>query len=126
MLIDSCTRVAWAEVVEEIQSLTVMFSVLGMLNLLKLRYGIKFATVLTDNGADFGRGVHASNKPTHPFERMHLELGIKHVYRPPYRPQPNGKVARFRRRVQEEQQEDNVFATMEAFQGELEHISTTK
>ena len=46
-LIDSCTRVAWAEVVEDIQSLTVIFSVLHMLNLLKLRYGIKIATVLT-------------------------------------------------------------------------------
>ena len=36
-LIDSCTRIAWAEVVEDIKSLTVMFSVLRMLNLLNLR-----------------------------------------------------------------------------------------
>ena len=43
---DCCTRVAWAEVVEDIKSLTVMFSVLRMLNLLKLRYAIKFASVL--------------------------------------------------------------------------------
>ena len=91
-----------------------------MLNLLKLRYGIKFATVLTDNGAEFGRGVPASNKRTHPIERMLQELGIQHVYRPPYRPQTNGKVERFRRRVQAELLADMVFASMEAFQGELE------
>ena len=51
---------------------------------------------------------------------MLLELGIKHVYTPPYRPQPNGKVERFRRTVQEKLLEDMVFASMEAFQGELE------
>ena len=119
-LIDSCTRVAWAEVVEDIQSLTVIFSVLRMLNLLKLRYGIKIATVLTDNEAKFGSGVHASNKRTHPIERMLQELGIKHVYTPPYRPQTTGKAERFRRTVQAELLEDIVFASMEAFQGELE------
>ena len=48
------------------------------------------------------------------------ELGIKHVYTPPYRPQPNGKVERFWRTVQEELLEAMVFPSLEAFQGELE------
>ena len=119
-LIDSCTRIAWAEVVEDIKSLTVMFSVLRMLNLLNLRYAIKFTSVLTDNGAEFGSGVHASNKRTHPFERMLLELGIKHRYTQPYRPQTNGKIERFWRTVQEDLLEDMVFSSLEALQGELE------
>ena len=119
-LIDSCTRVAWAEVVEDIKSLTVMFSVLRMLNLLKLRYAIKFGSVLRDNGAEFGSGVHASNKRTHPLEGMLVELGIKHRYTPPYRPQTNGKVERFWGRVQEDLLADMVFSSLEALQGELE------
>ena len=36
-LIDRCTRLACSEVVEDIQSLRVIFSVLRMVNLLKLR-----------------------------------------------------------------------------------------
>ena len=76
--------------------------------------------MLTDNGAEFGSGAHASNKRTDPFERMLHELGIKHVYTPPYRPESNGKVERFWRRVQEELVEDKVFPCLEAFQGELE------
>ena len=91
--------------------------------MLKLRYAIKFASVLTDNGAELGSGVHASNKRTHPFERMLLELGIKHVYTPPYRLQTNGKVERFWRTVQEDLLEDMVFSSLEAFQGE--NISST-
>ena len=94
-----------------------MCSVLRMLNLLKLRCGIKFASVLTDNGAELGSGAHASNKRTHPCERMLHELGIKHVYTPPYRPQTNGKVERFWRTVQEELLEDMVFFFSGSFPG---------
>ena len=94
-----------------------MCSVLRMLN---LRYGIKFASVLTDNGAELGSGAHASNKRTQPVARMLLELRIKHVYTPPYRPQTNGKVERFWRTVQEELLADMVFPSLKAFQGELE------
>ena len=54
-LIDSCTRVVWAEVVEDIKAITVMFTVLKMINIIKQRYNIKYAEVLTDNGAEFGR-----------------------------------------------------------------------
>ena len=49
-VIDSCTRVAWAEVVEDIKSLSVMFATLKSLNLLNKDYEIQFSEVLTDNG----------------------------------------------------------------------------
>ena len=119
-IVDSCTRIAWAEVVEDIQSLTVMFAVLRLFNLINLRYQIQFSEVLTDNGAEFGSGISANNKQTNPFERMLQELGIKHRYTRPYRPQTNGKVERFWRTLKEDLIEDMVFDSLDHFKEELE------
>lgn len=117
-VIDSCTRVAWAEVVEDVTSLTVMFATLRCLNYISAEYNIKFAEVLTDNGAEFGpRG--SNNKSNHPFERMLIELGIKHRYTMPYRPQTNGKVERFWRTLKEDLIEGTTFESIEEFKEEL-------
>jgi len=118
-LVDSCTRIAWAEVVEDIQALTVMFASLRLLNWIKLRYQIEFLEVLTDNGAEFGQGRLSGNKERHPFERMLKELGMKHRYTRPYRPQTNGKVERFWRTLQEDLIEDTVFDSLDHFKQEL-------
>ena len=88
-LVDSCTRLAWVEVVEDIKSLSVMFAALKSINLLNMEYGVKFEAILTDNGREL---ASPGKKDQHPFERMLLELGIKHRYTRPYRPQTNGKV----------------------------------
>ena len=53
-VLDDCTRVAWAELVEDIKALTVMFATMRCLNHLYKRWQIKFAEVLTDNGPEFG------------------------------------------------------------------------
>ena len=53
-VVDSCSRIAWAEIIEDIKSLTVMFAVLKSLNILAQHYQVKFAEVLTDNGPEFG------------------------------------------------------------------------
>ena len=52
-VLDACTRLAWAEVVTDLKSLTVMFSALKSFNLLHQRYQLQFAEVLTDKA---GRG----------------------------------------------------------------------
>lgn len=119
-LIDSCSRVAWAEVVEDIQSLTVMFSVLRLMNLIHRRYQIQFQEVLTDNGPEFGSGRFAKNKHSNPFERMLCEMGIKHRYTKPYRPQTNGKVERFWKTLKEDLLEETVFDSLDDFKAELE------
>ena len=82
-VIDDCTRLAWAEVVEDIRSLTVMFSTLRILNLLNKRYELRFEEMMSDNGPEF---CSRNNKLFHPFERMLLELGVRHRYTRPYRP----------------------------------------
>ena len=117
-IIDSCTRIAWAEVVDDIKALTVMFSTLRCLNIIADRYRIKFQEVLTDNGPEMGRR-ESGKKAEHPFERMLMELGIKHRYIRPYRPQTNGKVERFWRTLEEDMLEDVTFNSPDHLKDEL-------
>ncbi len=116
-VIDDCTRIAWAEVVEDIRSLTVMFSTLRLFNVLKRRYEIQFEEVMSDNGSEFSS---RNNKLEHPFERMLLELGVRHRYTRPYRPQTNGKIERFWRTMNEDLIDGTTFDTIEKFKSELE------
>ena len=74
-VMDACTRWAGAEVVPDLKSLTVMFRALKSCNLLKQRYPLQFAEVVTDNGSECAAPTQPA---THPFERMLLELGITH------------------------------------------------
>ena len=97
-LIDAYTRLAWAEVVGDIKSLSVMFAVLKSINFLNAEYGIQFEAILTDNGPEM---ASPRNTEGHPMERMLNELGIKHRYTRPYRPQTNGKIERFASRIGE-------------------------
>lgn len=117
-IIDSATRIAWAELVEDIKSLTVMFAVLKSLNILADHYQIKFKEVLTDNGPEFGT-KESKKKKEHPFERMLMELEIKHRYTRPYRPQTNGKAERFWRTIEEDLLEETTFESEEELKEEL-------
>ena len=115
-LIDACTRLVWAEVVEDIKSLSVMFASLKCINLLNAEYGIQFEAILTDNGPEVASPRKVSE---HPFERMLYELGIKHRYTRPYRPQTNGKIERFWRTLNEDLLEDTTFDSVEHLKNEL-------
>lgn len=118
-VIDGYSRIAWAEVIEDVKSLTVMFSVLRSFNMISNRYHIQFESVITDNGAEFGSGKDINNKMDNPFERMLLEMGIKHKYTKPYRPQTNGKVERFWKTLNEDMLEDACYENIEDFKNEL-------
>lgn len=117
-VLDGYSRLAWAEVVEDIKSLTVMFSVLRCFNMIMDEYGIQFERVLTDNGPEFGpKG--STKKKEHPFERMLMELGVKHSYTRPYRPQTNGKVERFWRTLNYDLIEETTFESEKEFRNLL-------
>lgn len=118
-VVDDCTRITWVEVVEDIKSLTVMFSVLRLINVINDRYTIQFEKVMTDNGPEFGSGRYAKNKDTNPFERMLKELGIKHRYTRPYRPETNGKVERFWKTLKQDMLEDTQYKDMETLKSSL-------
>lgn len=117
-VIDDYSRLAWAEVVEDITSLTVMFASLKCFNILADHYQLKFEEILSDNGPEFGPRM-SKQKQNHPFERMLMELGIKHRYTRPYRPQTNGKVERFWRTLEDDLIRDTHFDSIEELKEEL-------
>lgn len=114
-LIDSCSRLAWAEVVTSKKALPVMFKTLKMINTLNLTYGLVFLEMLSDNGGEFA----SRNNPHHPFEAMLIELDIKHRYTRPYRPQTNGKAERFWRTLGDDLLEGTTFDDLEHLSNEL-------
>ena len=73
-LIDTCTRLAWAEVVGDIKSLSVMFATLKSINFLNAEYGIQFEAILTDNGPEM---ASPRNIEGHPGCGSMNELGIE-------------------------------------------------
>jgi len=117
-LLDDHSRLAWAEVTEDVTSLTVMFATMRCINMLQSEYGIKFEEIISDNGPEFGQR-QSQNKMNHPFERMLIELGIVHRYTQPYRPQTNGKVERFWRTLKEDLIEETDFDSIEELHDEL-------
>lgn len=117
-VIDSCTRLAWAEVVPDIKSITVMFAALKCFNMLADQYQVKFEEVLSDNGPEYGKKT-SSKKEEHPFERLLIEMGIKHRYIKPYRPQTNGKIERFWKTIEEDLLEETYFESLNHLKEEL-------
>ena len=113
-VVDARARLAWAEVVDDLKSLSVMFAALRSINLLNAEYGIRFEAMLTDNGPEL---ASRGNVEGHPMERLLGELGIKHRYTRPYRPQTNGKAGG--RTLNEELLEGTTFGTAEELREEL-------
>lgn len=105
VVIERTTRFAHLEVLPDRRAQTVAAAWGRFL----AAFGHPVHTVLTDNGAEFtdrfGRGSRAGHdaRPTgrHPFDRLCAEHGIRHKTTRPYRPQTNGMVERFNRRLSE-------------------------
>jgi transposase len=117
-VLDDYSRLAWAQVMEDITALTVMFTAMHCMQSLKREFGIQFEEIIADNGPEFGPST-SLNKRNHPFERMLIETGIKRRYMQPYRPQTNGKVERFWRTLKEDLIEDTDFDSLEELEDEL-------
>lgn len=118
-LIDDKSRIISLELSKDIQSLTVMFKTLNMINFLRNIYNIEFKSIMTDNGPEFGCGKEKNNKDTNPFERLLKELNIKHIYTKPYKPQTNGKIERLWKTINDELLNDMVFDNEQHLKEEL-------
>lgn len=116
--IDACTRVVWVEVLDNIKSLSAMFASMQCFLHLGEYYSIKFKEILTDNGSEFS-SRSSKSKLDHPFERLLIEMDIKHRLTKPYRPQTNGKIERFWKTIEEELIEETYFESIDMFKDEL-------
>lgn len=117
-VIDSCTRLAWVEITKDIKALSVMFATMRCFQNLSSEHKITFEEALTDNGPEFGQ-KESGNKENHPFERMLMEMGIKHRYIRPYRPQTNGKIERFWKTIETDLLQETFFESFDHLQQEL-------
>lgn len=117
-IIDDCSRIAWVELIPNMKALTVMFTTMRIFNYFKQNHSIEFKELLSDNGAEFG-GRNLKHPTDNPFERLLIEMNIKHRYTRPYRPQTNGKVERFWRTIETDLLEDTIFNSLDHLQDEL-------
>jgi len=103
--IDRATRFVYVEILPDRQAKTAA----AFLERFLKGFPIKVHTLLTDNGSEFTDrfAVDKKNKPhdkpsgDHPFDRVCADAGIKHRLTKPFRPQTNGMVERFNRRLSE-------------------------
>lgn len=118
-IVDDASRIVWVEIIPNIKALTAMFSTMRILNYFQQAHSIQFKELLSDNGSEFG-GKNLKHPEDHPFERMLIEMNIKHRYTRPYRPQTNGKIERFWKTIETDLLEDMAFDSIEHLQNELE------
>lgn len=88
---DDCTRLTYLEILKDKKASTLTYFMARSLSWFKQIYNFEFEKVLSDNGPEFKGSLDRE----HPFETMCDQLGIKHIYTRPYRPQTNGKVEAF-------------------------------
>jgi transposase InsO family protein len=83
--IDDCTRLAYAEVLGDEKTATVVGFLRRAVSFYR-RHGITVERLMTDNGSAYRSAVHAI---------ACRAMGIHHLRTRPYRPQTNGKAERF-------------------------------
>jgi transposase InsO family protein len=103
--IDRATRFAYVEILPDRKGATAA----AFLQRFLASFPLSVHTVLTDNGSEFtdrfavDKKLKPKDKPSgeHPFDRLCLQHAIKHQLTRPFRPQTNGMVERFNRRIAE-------------------------
>ncbi len=103
--IERVSRFAHVEIIPDRKAATVAAAMARFLS----AFGYPVHTVLTDNGAEFtdrfrdgSKAGHAARATgAHPVDRLCADAGIVHRTTRPYRPQTNGMVERFNRRLSE-------------------------
>jgi len=106
---DDCTRLAYAEILKDKRASTLTYFMARSLSWFKQIYNFEFEAIMSDNGTEFKGQL----KYEHPFETMCQELGLKHTYTRPYRPQTNGKIEAFFKIIKNEFFYPNSFNSKE-------------
>jgi len=98
--IERTTRFVYVQVIKR----KTMVNIKQCLEAFLEAFGYPVHTILTDNGSEFTDRYSDDMKGpsgTHPFDLVCKQHGIKHKLTRPYRPQTNGMVERFNRRLAE-------------------------
>ncbi len=95
---DDCTRLTYAEILKDKKASTLTYFMFRSLSWFKQIYNFEFEAIISDNGSEFKGSIGRE----HSFEMLCTELGVKHIYTRPYRPQTNGKIEAFWRIAQKE------------------------
>jgi hypothetical protein len=106
---DDCTRLTYAEILKDKKASTLTYFMARSLSWFKQIYNFEFEVVMSDNGTEFKGTLDRE----HPFETMCNEIGLKHIYTKPYRPQTNGKIEAFWKIIKNEFFYPNSFESME-------------
>lgn len=118
--IDDCTRMAYAEVLEDERAETVCGFLERAIAWMAAR-GITVQRLMTDNGNGYR---------SHQHRRLCHQLGIRHLFTEPYRPRTNGKAERFIRTLTEKWAYGAIYRTsLErrlALPGWLDHYNYTR
>lgn len=112
---DDCTRLVYAEIVSDKKASTQTYFLARSLSWFKQIYNFEFEKIMSDNGPEYKGTLERE----HPFETMCQELGIKHVYTKPYRPQTNGKIEAFWKIIKNEFFYPNSFTSKEELMSNL-------
>lgn len=108
-LCDDCTRLTYAEIIKDRKASTLTYFMARSLSWFKQIYNFEFESVMSDNGTEFRGSIERE----HPFEMMCDQIGLKHIYTRPYRPQTNGKIEAFFKIVKNELFYPNKFDSQE-------------
>jgi len=124
-LCDDCTRLAYGEIIKDKRASTLTYFMARSLSWFRQIYNFQFDAIMSDNGTEFRGSVQRE----HPFATMCQELGIKHIYTRPYRPQTNGKIEAFWRILKREffspnsfESEEDVIMNLGNFLFEYNHL----
>ncbi len=110
---DDCTRLSYAEVVDNLKGFNLGCFMYRAFHWFKKVYGFHFDAVMSDNGMEF------KGTDEHPVEAMLRDVGVKHIYTPPYYPQPNGKVEALFKIIQNEFIRPHKFKDLDEFKEQL-------
>ena len=102
---DDCTRITYAEIIKDQKASTLTYFFARSLSWFKQLYNFEFEAVMSDNGREFKGSIARE----HPFEVWCSQLGIRHLYTKPYRPQTNGKIEAFNKILKNEFIHPNTF-----------------
>lgn len=115
--VDDCTRLAYAEVLEDERAETVCGFLERAVDWLA-GHGILVERVMTDNGSGYRSHAHAA---------VCRGLGLRHLFTEPYRPRTNGKAERFIKTLTLRWAYGGVYATnpqrRAALRGWLDHYN---